>query len=325
MDSREVMLRTLDFGSPDRVARSFEPTDMAWIGNRVRTHATEWRKVDEEKWERLDEWGNLWSRIDESSKGEVERGVLHNLSDINDYEFPDYSRAEDFDRREDHAERLSGKFVIGGVPGFTFNIARKMRRLEDYLMELLLEPDLMRILHDKIDIMLLDMIGNYASAGADAVMFCEDWGTQSQTLVNPDLWRQEFFPRTRKLCACAHEAKMKVLMHSCGKIGAIVPGLIEAGIDLLQFDQPRLHGIDTLAAWQKDANITFWCPVDIQKTLQSKDESLIRAEAREMIDKLWRPRGGGFVAGYYGDNASIGLDPRWQAAACDEFVKQGVR
>ena len=43
-----------------------------------------------------------------------------------------------------------------------------------------------------------------------------------------------------------------------------------------------------------------------------------------MLDKLWRGRGG-FIAGYYEDNASVGIDPKWQAYACDEFVKWGVR
>jgi hypothetical protein len=115
-------------------------------------------------------------------------------------------------------------------------------------------------------------------------------------------------------------------MHSCGAIGAIIPGLIEAGIDLLQFDQPTLHGIENLATYQdrKQKKITFWCPVDIQKTLQTRDEQTIRAEARALLDKLWHGRGG-FVAGYYGDNASIGLDPVWQDYACDEFVQYGTQ
>jgi hypothetical protein len=111
-------------------------------------------------------------------------------------------------------------------------------------------------------------------------------------------------------------------MHSCGAIGAIIPGLIDAGVDLLQFDQPTLHGIDTLASYQGRGKITFWCPVDIQKTLQTKDEQKIRAEARELLDKLWKGKGG-FMAGYYEDNESIGLDPKWQEYACDEFIKRG--
>ncbi|MEI8352505.1 MAG: hypothetical protein WCG36_09380, partial [bacterium] len=55
----------------------------------------------------------------------------------------------------------------------------------------------------------------------------------------------------------------------------------------------------------------------------TQSQTLIREKAREMLDKLWRGRGG-FIAGYYGDNASIGLEPRWQDVACDEFTKHGV-
>jgi uroporphyrinogen decarboxylase len=113
-------------------------------------------------------------------------------------------------------------------------------------------------------------------------------------------------------------------MHSCGKMTAIIPDLIEVGIDLLQFDQPQVHGTDMLARFQEHARITFWCGVDIQTTLQTRDEALIRREAAEMIEKLWRGRGG-FVAGYYSDEDSINLDPRWQQIAIDEFLKFGVR
>jgi hypothetical protein len=43
-----------------------------------------------------------------------------------------------------------------------------------------------------------------------------------------------------------------------------------------------------------------------------------------MLNKLWRGRGG-FIAGYYGDNTSIGLDPKWQDYACSEFIKSGIK
>jgi len=318
--SREIVQRTLDCESPERVARSFGDSDFRGVGCNARTHATGWAEVGNQRWERTDEWGNLWGRVDPTSKGEVVRGVLDDLDAIDSYEFPDYSRPEDYAGARERREAMPDMWVTGGVPGFAFNIARKMRKLDQYLMDLVLERDRIRVLHDRIDAMVADMIRNYAAAGVDAIMFCEDWGTQDRTLISPDMWREEFFPRFEALCGLAHDLGIKVFMHSCGQITAIVPGLMEAGIDLLQFDQPDLHGIDTLAGHQERGKITFWCPVDIQRTLQTRDEALIRAKAREMIDKLWRGRGG-FVAGYYGDNASIGLDPAVQAWACDEFTK----
>ena len=323
MNSKEIVRRTLDFDNPERVARSFGDGDLVSSSSTTKTRATGWKEIGGGKWERIDEWGNVWNRADETSMGEVTRGILEDLADIPSYEFPDYSRPENYENVKRERSNAPDKWLIGSLPGFAFSIARKMRKLEHYLVDIIAETDRMRDLHDRIDVMLEDMIGNYAAAGVDSVMFAEDWGTQAQMLINPDLWHEEFFPRFRKLCGIAHECGVKVFMHSCGKIGAIIPGLMKAGIDLLQFDQPDLHGIDNLAACRENDKITFWCPVDIQATLQSRDEKIIRDKAGEMLDKLWKGRGG-FIAGYYGDNTSIGLDPKWQQHACDEFLSHGV-
>jgi len=253
----------------------------------------------------------------------VIKGVLDDIKNIDTYLFPDYSRQKNYTVVLEKKKQYPDKWLIGSMPGFAFNIARKMLKLDQYLMDLILEENLIHSLHNRIDIMLEQMINNYARTGVDAVMFPEDWGTQNQTLISPRMWQKEFYPRFVRLCSIAHKKNIKVFMHSCGNIGAIIPGLIKAGIDVLQFDQPDLHGIDNLAAYQEKSKITFWCPVDIQKTLQKKNETIIRAKAREMLDKLWKGRGG-FIAGYYGDNKSIGLDPEWQLYACEEFKFHGV-
>ncbi len=327
MTPREVFQRTLDFDNPERVARTFMRNDLSDVvgaNPTTKTLATKWAQVGDQEWERTDEWGNRWRRIDPTSKGEVVAGAVETLDDIDSLQLPDFSNPDDFQRVREMRQNNPDKFQLGWIPGFSFNIARKLRKLDQYLMDLVLERDRIHALHDRIDDMLEPYIRNFARAGIDAVAFPEDWGTQEQTLVSPQIWREEFFPRFQRLCNAAHEEGITVIMHSCGAIGAIVPSLIEAGIDCLQFDQPELHGIDTLASYQDDAKISFWCPVDIQTTLQSKDEARIRAAAREMLDKLWQGRGG-FVAGFYPGEEAIGLEPKWQDIACDEFIKHGRR
>lgn len=325
MTGREIIRRTLDFEDPERVARSFgDDSDRVGVTAAVEGATTPWRDVGGGRWERTDLWGNVWARVDATSKGEVVRGVLEDWADLDTYELPDFSDPAAFERVREAREANLDKWVLGGLHGFAFNIARKMVRLDKYLVDILIERDRCRELHDRIDKVLEDAIRNYAAVGVDAVMFAEDWGTQHQTLVSPALWHDEFFPRFRKLCGIAHGLGLRVFMHSCGQTEAIVPGLIEAGIDCLQFDQPELHGLDALAGHQENAKITFWSPVDIQTTLQTRDEKRIRATAREMLDKLWKGRGG-FIAGFYGDNPSIGLEPKWQEIACDEFLRRGVR
>jgi uroporphyrinogen decarboxylase len=322
MNSKEIVRRTLDYDGPDRIAHTFGDSDFVQVEFTCTTHATDWKENEDGSWDRTDEWGNLWRRIDPTSKGEVAKGVLESLDDIHDYKFPDFSKPEDYKVVTEAKEKHPDKWIVGLMPGFAFNIARKLRRLDQYMMEILLEREKISAIHDRIDVVFEDMIKNYARAGADSVFFLEDWGTQQHLMISPKLWEEEFFPRYQKMCKLAKDEGIRVFMHSCGNISDIIPKVMESGVELLQFDQPDLYGIDNLANFQEMGKITFWCPVDIQTTLQTKDEKLIREKSDEMLDKLWKGRGG-FLAGYYEDNESIGLDPEIQSWACDEFDKKG--
>ena len=334
MTSREIVRRTLDFENPERVARTFSDGDIVWGDHAVTGRRTPWREVGNGRWERTDLWGNAWSRVDTTSKGEATAGIFDDPAALESYAWPVFSNPADFEPTRKARAAHPDKWLIGGLPGFPFSIARTMQRLDVYLMNLLAEPEFIGRVHDRIEALLADMIRNYGRAGADAVMFGEDWGTQLGLFVNPALFEREFLPRFRRLCAAAHASDVRVFMHSCGQIEAIVPWLVDAGVDLLQFDQPELHGLDTLAAHQARAKVTFMCPVDIQKVLQTRDEMLIRAKAREMIAKLWLSREtlsgargagrGGFIADRYGDDPSIGLKAEVQDWACDEFIRRGA-
>ena len=324
MDSREIVLRTLEFTGPERVAASFPApywNDLCHVHYALEGFGRDWQPVGGGRQEYVDEWGNTWARIDATSKGEVARGALEDWADLDALRLPDLANPTGFDVvRRVCADPDNDRFRVGGLPGFPFNIARKIRRFDLFLMDLLIEPDKANDLLLRIENLLADVIVQYAEAGVDAVFFPEDWGTQDGLMIRPERWRKMFKPGFIRLCQVGHAHGIKVFMHSCGKTTDIIPDLIDAGMDLLQFDQPRLHGLDALARFH--GHITFWCPVDIQKSLQTRDEAAIETDAAEMIEKLGGPDGG-FIAGYYGDNPSIGLDPHWQDVACRAFMRYG--
>ena len=324
VNSREIVLRTLEHSGPSRVAASFPApywNDFTHTHYALTSAGRGWRRTGRGPQEWVDEWGNTWGRIDGSSKGEVIRGVLEDWDDLSCLRLPDLANPANYAQvRRVCNDPRDDRFRVGGLPGFPFNIARKMRRLQSFLMDILLWPNRVQALLSRIEDLLADAIVEYARAGVDAVMFPEDWGTQKGLMIRPQSWRDVFKPGFVRLCGVARDQGIKVFMHSCGKMTDIIPDLIEAGIDLLQFDQPRLHGIDVLA--QFHGRIAFWCPVDIQDTLQTHDEKAIEQDARDMIEKLGGPDGG-FVAGYYADNVSIGLEPRWQDVACRAFLRYG--
>lgn len=327
MTSREIVLKTLTFAHPERIAMGLPapyPNDFCGAGpSEDPAHPeTDWIEAKPGRWERTDEWGNTWARIEGFSKGEVCGGALEDWDRLDEIELPDYDLPERYERARETFAAHPDMFRLGHIQGFPFNIARKMRRLDNFLVDVLIEPDRTERLLGMVEEQIGHAIRRLGEAGADGVMFPEDWGTQEQLLVRPELWHRMFKPGFQRLCRTAHQAGVYVFMHSCGYIYEAMEGLIEAGIDLFQFDQPQLYGVDQLAD-EFGGRVTFWCPVDIQKTLQTRDAELIEADARKMIERLGA-KGGGFIAGYYGSNEAIGLDPRWQDIACRAFVKHGA-
>ncbi len=324
MTSREIFQAALTFEGPPRVGMVLpEPYPNDVIGAARRggeNEPLEPRGGELHRWR--DEWGVTWASLTDYDKGEVVEPAIGQWRDLGDYRPPDLGRKGDYAEAAERFAADTGHFRVGSIPGFVFNVARKLRKLDNYLCDLMLEPANVRRLNGLVRAELLKAIDCWAAAGADAVMFPEDWGTQDRLMISPATWREVFKPEFRTLAGRAREGGLYVLMHSCGKMTDIIGDLIECGVHCLQFDQPRLHGIETLSQ-RFGGKVTFWCPVDIQKTLQTRDRRQIRHEAKLLVEKLGG-FGGGFVAGYYSGNEAIGLTPDVQDIACKAFVEFGT-
>ncbi len=321
------MQTSLRFDGPPRIPYGMGggfPSDLAGVGygQPPNSRAREWTRRDG-YWDMVDMWGTEWRRLEGITKGEPYRGPFQLSWDaMETYDWPDLDRPELFAGAAERAAQChaEGRYVLGGM-SWPFDTSRYLRGMQHFLMDCALEPDRIRELLRRVTDLYERVIHRYADAGVDAVMTCEDWGTQDRLLVSPEMHRELFIPCFRQLCSAAHERGLAVWLHSCGYVRDVIGDWIEAGIDVCQFDQPELHGIDFLAE-HFGGRVHFWCPVDIQTTLQTADPARIEAAAREYIEKLGC-HGGGFIAGYYGSNEAIGVDPDVQAIACRAFMRYG--
>jgi hypothetical protein len=84
-------------------------------------------------------------------------------------------------------------------------------------------------------------------------------------------------------------------------------------------DQQENMGLDLLGE-RFGGRITFWCPVDIQRTMVHGTLEDIRAYCRRLVKTLGRPEGG-FIATWYSDPAGAGHRQDAIDAMCDEFLK----
>lgn len=325
MTGREIIRRAVHFQGPERVGMTLPdpyPRDTVHWGPSAPPgwQQRRWTEGDNEYW--VDEWGCTWCRIGGISKGEVVKGAILEWDELDAYEPPDFGIDARYDRPREVTAANPDKYVVAGLPGgWVFAAARYIRKMETYLCDLLLEPERIERLHDIVVAENLKVIRKAAEIGAQAVMVAEDWGTQTGPLVSPEMFRRVFKPRIAEQCRLARSLGLDCWMHSCGKMTDLMDDLIDAGVQVFQFDQPTLHGIGYLDE-HFGGRAAFWCPVDIQKTLQTKVAELIRAEARQMCEVLGGHQGG-FIAGYYSDNPALGLDPSVQDIACKAFVAFG--
>jgi len=148
---------------------------------------------------------------------------------------------------------------------------------------------------------------------------CNDWGLQSRLMISPEFWRVLWKPRYAQIYKAAHAAGLCTFLHSCGYIVDILDDLIEIGLDVIHMDQQENMGLELLGR-RFGGRITFFSPVDIQKTMVRGSLDDIRRYARDMVRLLGRPKGG-FIPRWYTDPKGAGHRPEALDAMSAEFIK----
>jgi uroporphyrinogen decarboxylase len=188
--------------------------------------------------------------------------------------------------------------------GLTENSLR-IRGYENWYLDTMLDPAGVEALFDIIvedKIRYWDAIIDWAIETGNeqkiqVVSECDDLGSQSTTIIDPDTLRQTVIPRFKTIFS--HVKKrlphVKIFMHSCGAIREILPDLIDAGLDILNPVQFSAAGMD-LVGLKRDFGdvLTFWGGgVDTQSTLNNGSPQQVADEVKRIIDIL--APGGGFV------------------------------
>jgi hypothetical protein len=128
----------------------------------------------------------------------------------------------------------------------------------------------------------------------DIFMMGDDFGTQHGPIVSPSMWRRFFRRRFRDYVDLAHAFGIRVMHHTCGSVRALIPDLIDCGLDVLQSVQPQAEGMD-LAGLKREfgRDIAFHGSIDIQGALPHGTPADVRREVKSRME-AGKP-GGGFI------------------------------
>jgi uroporphyrinogen decarboxylase len=257
-----------------------------------------------------DEWGVQYKRVEHKTGFHYDyvNAVLADatVADLEDYPFPepDISMVKGLQEKAEQLYRNTDYALIGKFTNSIFEQSFYMRGFEKLLMDLVLDPNFVDALMGKmVEIACHRMELGFQACGKyiQALRLAgDDLGHQKALLMSPRVYRERLKPHFSRLYQKARDLikqynpSIKLLAHTDGNVRAIIPDLIEMGLDVLNPVQPLAaemnHG--ELKAEFGD-QLAYHAGIDIQEVLPfGKTEDVVN-EVRRAIRELGS--GGGFV------------------------------
>jgi uroporphyrinogen decarboxylase len=219
------------------------------------------------------------------------------VEDVRKYPFPDAYAPGRFAAAERDIA-LFGKdyFVIGDCELSVFELAWHLTGMQEYLLALAMEETWIEALNDRVETWTLGIATQLVERGVDAIWFGEDLGSQTSTLISPDMWRDKFKPRYARMISALKKINpsVMIIMHSDGAVAPLIDDFIEMGIEVYNPVQPNVAGSDPRElADRYGGRINFFGGIDQQELLPSGDLPALEAEIRRRAEILGA--GGGYL------------------------------
>ncbi len=170
-----------------------------------------------------------------------------------------------------------------------------LRGFENALVDPYLDEPQFCLLRDRIVQFNMALIDQWLERGVHAVFFSDDWGSQRSLLMDPSDWRRYYKPSYQAMFERVRRGGAHVWMHLCGNIEAILPDLIEIGLNVLNPVQPQAMDVRRLSR-EFGGHVCFNGGVDVQGTLITGTPDAVRREVHELVDLFGRFHGG-YIAG----------------------------
>lgn len=220
-----------------------------------------------------------------------EGGLLANAETVEDVEKIRWSQKTNFhfplmDCRLRFAKK-NNLAVFSGMGTYFFHNLTDFFGMEECFIKMYTHPEVVERAVNKIVQVYYNaneaLYRKYAEH-IDSVFFFNDLGTQQDTLISPELFRQFFLPGAKRLIDQAKRYKLRVTLHSCGSIEKFIPDLIEAGVDALHPIQAKARNMQAEQLMEKYGDkLIFMGGLDTQDILPFGTPEEVAAETRRLI------------------------------------------
>jgi uroporphyrinogen decarboxylase len=242
----------------------------------------------------IDEWGVGWdvqsyqTPFGSGYYTEIRDHPLSEDSDIASYEPPDPDRPELYKSCQKLvSESKDDHWIVGSVHATIFETAWALRGLEQMLLDLVMNPDLAKVLLNIPYHYHLVVAKKMVAIGVDMVFLGDDVGSQNAMMISPQMWRKYLKPLMANMIAELKKINpnLKIAYHTDGNVEPIIEELIEIGIDVLNPIQPRSMDPARLKKQCGD-RLCFWGTIDEQHTLPFGSPEDVASEVKARLETV---------------------------------------
>jgi len=212
-------------------------------------------------------------------------GETEDIAEVEKYPWPNPDHL-DFTDVYKAIEQHPEKSVWTGMWSPFFHDVADHFGMDNYFMAMYLRPEIVEAVTERI-LEYYEEANRRFFAGlgdrADTFFFGNDFGTQLDLLISPEMFERFVLPGMKRLIAIAKAHGKKVLLHSCGSIYRVIPLLIDAGVDGLHPLQARARGMEASSlAKEYGGCIAFVGGVDTQDLLVNGTPEQVAADVRRL-------------------------------------------
>jgi uroporphyrinogen decarboxylase len=234
------------------------------------------------------------------------------LCDIADYGFPrmdwfDFNTFkivseavfQDFNSQKEvsvrNLKRSEELFLSAYFMNCIFMVSIFIRGINKMLMDLVSNKRYAEKLIANIGEFMVEFCSNYLAAIGDKLDMYgiwDDFATQLDLVISPELWRRYYKPWYKKIVEIAKKYNLFICFHVCGNCSAVIPDLIEIGVDILdpvQVNAKNMEICKLKKLYGKD--ICFHGGLDAQNLIPLGTPSEIIKEVKR-VKNFFRGEGG---------------------------------
>jgi len=221
------------------------------------------------------------------------RGPIQSWQDFESYPWPDPARA-DTSELEWYSKNLPDDMCIVSGAHQVFEQVTWLMGYERLCLAVYDQPDLLDAMFQRIGSIHYEFAKVLAQFPRVEIFFAgDDMGFKTQTMIDPRILIDKSICWHARMARLAHDHGKLYLLHSCGNLEAVMPALIEAGIDGRHSFEDAIEPV-TAAKKRWGCHMAVLGGIDMD-FLARADEGAIRQRVRDTLD-VCQP-GGGYCLG----------------------------